>query len=126
MTSVSPAAWIHLALSFDPLRAHLPFADEPLVPGSAIRAVHVNELRTRIDRARSRLGLSSFTWGRVIVTGLVIEARDLNELRIALAEAYQATPFTPPSYTDPTLIEHVTAVKAAHIAEIRVAVRVIE
>lgn len=108
--------------------ATVPFTDDPLTAGStAIRAVHLTELRTRIDAVRVTRQLSGYAWTGVTVTAgsTLIQAAHITELREALRQAYVAAGLTPPTYTDPGLAAG-TAVKAVHIAELRAAVIAIE
>jgi hypothetical protein len=56
----------------------------------------------------------------------VIKAQHIIDLRSALAAAYLAAMLTPPTYSDPMLTIGVTVARAAHIAELRAAVRAIE
>jgi hypothetical protein len=52
-----------------------------------------------------------------------VKAVHLAEMRTAQAQAYQAAGRTPPSFSDPALTARLTLVRAAHIAELRAAVR---
>jgi hypothetical protein len=111
-------------------RAHPAFTDSPLTPGvTTIRAVHLTELRNRIDAQRQRCGLSSFSWTDSPVTSAVtlIRAVHINEMRTALNDAYTACHISPlPTYTDNSIIANSTVVKASHITELRNAVIAIE
>jgi YD repeat-containing protein len=69
------------------------FTDGTLVPGgSPIRAVHVTELRARIDTVRKRYGLTAFdyTTDTIVPRTTMVSAVDLSELRTALVQAYAA------------------------------------
>jgi alpha-tubulin suppressor-like RCC1 family protein len=105
------------------------FTDNPLTAGvTVIKAVHLSELRSRIDAVRARYSLALFSWSRPLLTpgGSIVSALDVANLRAALAGAYTAAGRTPPAYVvDPTLGAGAT-VKAAHIAEIRAALLGIE
>jgi hypothetical protein len=108
--------------------APTPFTDNTLVPSSTvIKAIHITELRTRIDAVRIAKGLSAYPWTNPTLTQGTsqIRAMHISELRAALSDAYIAAGRTPPAYTDPTLATGMTA-KAVHIAEIRAAVVAIE
>ena len=66
------------------------FTDDPLVPGvTPVRAVHLLELRARIDALRRRAGLPAFGWTDAQVVPGVTPARaaHLLELRSALGDA---------------------------------------
>ena len=105
------------------------FTDVPVVAGNtAIKAVHVNELRVHIDALRQRYGLGGFGWNESLAVGTQIRAQHINELRTALAPAYTAATGMPPTYStdpDPTLGIG-TPVKAAHINELRGVVAAVE
>jgi hypothetical protein len=105
-----------------------PFTDPTLSPmSSVIKAVHVTELRTRIDAIRVSNGLSAYAWTDPALTAqsAVIKAVHVTDLRTALAEAYVAAGRTPPTYTPPAPGAGVT-VRAVHITEIRAAVLAFE
>ncbi|MBP6716897.1 MAG: hypothetical protein KA205_08540, partial [Acidobacteria bacterium] len=105
-----------------------PFSDEPLMAGSTpARAIHITELRNRIDGLRIRHGLAAFTWtDPALVAGITSPKRvHLTELRTALNEAYVQAGRTPPTYTD-TPVADVTTIRAIHIAELRAAVIALE
>jgi xylan 1,4-beta-xylosidase len=105
------------------------FTDDPIVQGSTtIRAVHIHELRARIDGQRGRVGLQPFGWAEPIVTSGVttIRAQHVVELRSALAQAYAAAGgIAPPPWAEPTLTGSVT-VKSTHLAELRAALATLE
>ena len=101
------------------------FTDDPLVPGATpVRAVHFQELRTRIDALRTRSGLSAYAWTdpalRAGVTG--VRSVYLTELRTALNQAFTAAGQSPPVYTDASVRPGTTPVRAAHITQLRAAV----
>ena len=107
--------------------AGLEFADDPIVAGvTSVRAVHVTELRRRIDALRRANGLAAYPWtdrsitrGRTPVRGVHVA-----ELRAALDEVYDAVDHTGrhnPIYTEAeTTIG--APIKAAHLNELRRAV----
>jgi Zn-dependent metalloprotease len=105
------------------------FTDDPLVVASTrIKAVHVLELRTRIDAVRAAKGLGGFTWtGPPLTVGSAIRFGYITDLRTALAQAYSAAvpPQTLPVYIDPTLTAGLKA-RASHIQQIRAAVIFLE
>ena len=104
------------------------FTDPVLSGGRAgMRSVHLAELRTRIDDARRRCGLSSFAWTDPdIVPGVTpVRAAHVTEPRAALEETYEACSYPPPHWTDPDLGPG-SAVKGVHFTELRIAVRGIE
>jgi len=104
---------------------HPPFTDDPLVVGqTAIKAVHITELRSRINAIRIAKGLRSKTWANAVAAGAGISAADIGELRIALIEAYNAAALPLPVFTDS--IVSGAPVKALHISQLRTAVLDIE
>ncbi|HET9830529.1 MAG TPA: delta-60 repeat domain-containing protein [Vicinamibacterales bacterium] len=106
-----------------------PFTDTTLTSGlTIIKAVHITELRTRIDAVRLANGLSVFAWTDPVLTPgvTVIKMQHVLDLRAALADAYIAGGSIPPDYTDPTLSAGATIVKASHIMELRSALSVAE
>lgn len=100
------------------------FTDDPLVAGTTgIKAVHIQEMRDRINALRAAapgpLSAFSFTDPSLTAGSTRVQAVHINELRTALAQVYTARGLTPPTYTtDPTLTTG-TAIKAAHISELR-------
>lgn len=99
------------------------FSDDPLsADASTIKAVHITELRSRIDLARAALLLGPYPYADAIVTGTtLINAQHIVDLRTALAQAYAANGAMPPAYTDPVLTSGMP-IRAAHITELRAAV----
>jgi hypothetical protein len=111
-------------------RLHLtaPFTDEPLSSNvSVIRAVHITELRTRINAVRAARGLAGYEFqDPTLVSGMtMIRAQHIQDLRAALHQAYVAAGVTPPTYSDPSLTTGTVAM-AVHIAELRSAVTTLE
>ena len=103
-----------------------PFADGPLIAGSSvIRAVHVPELRARIDALRVRMGLPGYSWtDSGLASGAAIRAQHIVELRSAIAQAYAAAGRTPPTYTTSPGLGLI--IRVADLADLRAAVVAIE
>jgi hypothetical protein len=104
------------------------FTDDPLVNGETIvRAVHLTELRARINTLRSDLGLAAETWTDETLEAGATTAKAVHftEMRTALDEAYTAVPWPLPSYTDAALGPG-TPVRATHVMELRAAVVALE
>jgi serine protease len=95
------------------------FTDDPLFAGTTARAAHFTELRSAINAVRALAGLAPMTFTDGSLAGMVIRALHLQEMRGALSEARVVLGFPAPAYTDPVLTSGVTAVKAAHILELR-------
>jgi hypothetical protein len=100
------------------------FTDDPLVAGmTTVKAVHITELRSRIDALRIRFGLGAYSWTDPTLTaGTTTKAVHLAQLREALQQVYTASGRTPPTYTDPVIVGQSTVIRAAYIQELRTAV----
>jgi hypothetical protein len=97
--------------------------DSPVIPGvTLIKAADITHIRARIDTQRIRFALSPFVFTDANVTGLVVKAAHILELRTALQQAYVAAARVAPSFTDPTLTPLQTLIKAVHINELCTAV----
>ena len=106
-----------------------PFTDDPIVAGETpIRAVHVTELRTRIDGLRAAAGLGRFEWTDPVLRAGVTRVGlvHLTELRAALGEAYAAAGRSAPRWTDASPVEGTTPIRAVHVMELRAAVVALE
>lgn len=104
------------------------FTDEPLTAGvTPIRALHLSELRQRVDAQRARFGLPAGSWATATISPGVtlITAQHVIELRAALVETYQAAGLPSPAFTDAVLTTG-SLVKALHISELRAAIRILE
>jgi hypothetical protein len=104
------------------------FTDNTLTASSApIRAVHVTELRTRVNALRARYNLAAFPFTDPTITPgtTTIQAVHIAELRTALNGAYSAAGQSNPLYTDPTLAAGMP-VKAVHISELRSKMQALE
>jgi hypothetical protein len=105
-----------------------PFTDSPLTATvTTIKAVHIRELRDRIDVQRIRFGLAPFAWTDPTLTAgsTVIKAQHVLDLRTALDQAYAAHSLPAPGYTDPGLAAG-TTIRRVHIEEPRSAVVALE
>jgi hypothetical protein len=92
-----------------------------------IRAVHVSELRARINDLRAQYGLAEVDrTDPVLGPAVTMKATHVSELRAALAAVYGVVERSPAGYTDAALIPGSTLIKASHITELRAAVTVIE
>lgn len=105
------------------------FTDDPLAPLSAtVRAVHIDELRARVDRQRGRFGLPPFAWtDPILVPGVTaVHRAHLVELRNALSAAYAAAGVALPQWVDPTVTGQVTVIRAVHVTQLRTALATLE
>ena len=96
--------------------------------GAVVRAVHLIELRLRIDALRDGLGLVAFAWtDPVIEPGVTpVRAVHLAELRRTLGAVYEGAGQGRPGWTDDPVEPDVTAVRAVHFRELRAAVAALE
>ena len=97
------------------------FTDATLTAqGTAIKAVHITDLRSAIDTLRTRNGLSAFAYTDATLTpgSTVVKRIHLTELGTALREM---GPFT-----DPAIVVGQTVITATHLNELRKAVRDLE
>jgi subtilisin family serine protease len=103
------------------------FTDSPLVAGvTPLKAVHILELRTRIDAQRTRFGLGTATWTDPGLTaGTIARAVHVEEMRARLVEATLAAGVGGISFTDPALTAGFP-IRAVHISELRAAVLSLE
>lgn len=125
---ISSLGWAIDNIAIYTCTAVAPFTDDPLVPGSTpMKAVHINELRARINALRIANGLEAFLFADSPLTAssTTIQAIHITQLRTALAEAYTAAEIEIPSYTDPGLTAAMT-IKAIHISDLRAAVVALE
>ena len=98
---------------------------EVLLSGAIVRAVHITDLRARIDMLRTRYNLSTFLWSEPL-TGRLIRAAHIQELRTAIQELYEATGRATPAFMDPTIVPGATVVRAVHVQELRDAAAALE
>jgi RHS repeat-associated protein len=80
--------------------------------------LHVTELRTAVNQARSHASLPAASWAESVSPGVLIKAAHIVELRTRLDEARAALGLPAAGYTDPTLTAGIT-VKAVHVQELR-------
>ena len=101
------------------------FTDPVLTVGETfVKAVHINELRARIDVLRAYYGLTAYVWSvapKAGETGLVSWRDHVLELRTALEEAYADVGMDAPAWVELP----VNCPKAAAIDELREAAQAI-
>ena len=105
-----------------------PFVDDPIVAGvTVVKAVHILQLRQRIDALLARSERPGFPWtDGTLGPHAAPKTAHLLELRAALNQAYAAAGRRLPSYTDAAVQPGVTAIKAVHVNELRRAVDLLE
>ena len=96
------------------------FTDDPLAQGTVIKALHMTELRTRIDAVRTAFGLDAFSYTEAIAAGVTIKGQHVLQMRTAIQQAYTAIGRTPPPFSSLTVG---TVVMTPHITELRDAVK---
>jgi hypothetical protein len=97
------------------------FTDPTLTSGaSAIKAVHITQLRTAVNlvRALGGLGAATFT-DPVLSTSTQIKRVHLTQLRSELDTMRSTLGVSALTYTDSTITAGVTGVKGVHIRELR-------
>lgn len=104
------------------------FTDDPLSAGSTVvKAVHITELRARVNTLRARFGLAAFSWTDASAgAGTIARGIHLTELRSALEQAYTAAGPSAPVFSDLTVTPRGTAIRAVHVTELRNAVLTLE
>lgn len=104
------------------------FTDHPLAAGTTvIRALHVTELRDRIDALRTRFALLPFAWtDSSLGAGTIARAVHVEDLRTALQQAYASAGQPAPGFTDVSLVPQSSVIKALHLMELRDAVVALE
>ena len=105
------------------------FTDDPIQPGvTPVRAVHLRELRGRIDNLRVEAGLSPYPWTDPVLRAGVTPVRmaHLLDLREALGAAYVAARRSVPAWTDTAPRAGQTPIRAVHLMELRRAVVALE
>lgn len=101
------------------------FTDPVLMAGTtSLRAVHVSELRQRVNELRARYALPAFAWTDAVLTPgqTVVKAVHVTELRTALGAVAVSAGLPLPTYTRPVLTPGNTTVAAIDIGELRQAV----
>jgi hypothetical protein len=100
------------------------FSDDPLVAGATIRAMHVSELRQRINEMRTVAGLVPYSFVDSLTPSIsAVRGVHIEELRGALNEARQFMGASTLGFTDQNLQSGATIIKAVHIQELRTGCR---
>jgi hypothetical protein len=103
------------------LATNVAFTDAQVVPGTIVRAAHVDQLRTAVNAVRTFAGLPAFSFTDAIAAGTRIRALHLTQLRDALTEARNAIGM--PMAFSPAAPAVGTPIRASHIEELRAGVR---
>jgi hypothetical protein len=92
-----------------------------------IRAIHLTQLRSRIDGVRMAVGLTPVAWTDArLRPGMTVRAAHVNELRTALADAYRAARRVPPASLNSSLSPRASIIRAVDIDDLRSNVRLLE
>lgn len=93
------------------------FNDDPLVPGTTIKAYHLAQLRQAVNAMLGAASLPAMTFTDAAVPGTIIKALHVAQLRAALDQARSAIGLPPLTYVDASLaLQHV---KVTHFRELR-------
>lgn len=97
------------------------FTDDPLVAQiTTVKASHVSELRAAVGAVRNLANLSPWTFmDPTLDSNVLIKTIHVSELRAALEPARSGLALPALSYSDAPLVAGMTAVKAAHLHELR-------
>ena len=111
--------------AFNPPPSGDPFTDDPLVAGTTeIKAVHVTELRDRIDVQLVRFALPAHSYTNVVSAGATIQALDVTEMYTAVNLALVAAGQS--AITVPTITPGTTIAIVSHVDNLRAAVLTME
>jgi uncharacterized delta-60 repeat protein len=109
----------------------LAFTDDPLVAGvTPLRAIHIVELRARVNALRQRFGLVAIGWTDQSLAGVPARALHILELQNALLQAFDAAlaqgiVAPRPIFADAPLGPGLP-IRALHVQQLRAAVQVLE
>jgi hypothetical protein len=96
------------------------FTDEPLLPGTTVKAQHFTEIATAVNALRTAAGLSplALTFG----AGGLVRAADVSALRTGISEVRASHGMVNATFTD-AFTPGATLIRALHIQELRNALR---
>jgi hypothetical protein len=98
------------------------FTDGTLQAGvTAVKRVHVTELRTAANAVRALAGLGAMNWAEP--TPDVVRVAHISELRTAIDQARGALLLPTLTHIDPTLTPGTSTIRAVHFEELRAAMR---
>ncbi|OGI60594.1 hypothetical protein A2641_00615 [Candidatus Nomurabacteria bacterium RIFCSPHIGHO2_01_FULL_37_25] len=100
------------------------WTDDPIEANvTKIRKIHIDELRSEIDRRRVDAGLGGFPWDNndLTITPNVtkIQAAHIIDLRTAISQVYDACSQTMSSQWEDSITANVTKIRARHIEQLR-------
>ncbi len=98
------------------------FTDSTIQPGvTAVKRVHVTELRSAANAVRALAGLGAVSWAEPSPD--IVRAAHISELRTAIDQARAALHLPTLTHIDPTLTAGTSAIRAAHFEELRASMR---
>ncbi len=98
------------------------FEDPTLTAGTTpIKKQHIYDLRQSVSAVRALAGLSGFSWTNADLTGALVQAIHVQELRTKLDDALLALNVPVTAYSDPVLATGAngTPIRKIHIEELR-------
>ena len=95
------------------------FTDQIVAKATAIKALHLTELRAAIAAVRTFAGLPAFSYTNPIVPHSPFRVTDIRDTRAALAEARAAIGLPAIAFTDSVLTPGTSIMRAAHVNELR-------
>ena len=99
------------------------FTDDPLVPGTVAKSVHLTQLRTAVNALRAAAGLPAATLtDNPLLAGTAIKAIHYAQLRHAANQARARIGLSYRTYNDTALVSG-TPIRAAHVTDLRNAVK---
>ena len=126
IAAVDPSSNIS-GMSARDLATTIVFTDDPLLTGSVIKAIHLTQLRTAVTAVIIASGNNAYyTYANSIAPGASITADQMNELRDNLVGArffIGSLPNMNVTFSDDRIAKDVTKLRAAHIRELRRAVK---
>lgn len=98
------------------------FTDGTIQPGvTAVKRVHVTELRTAANAVRALAGLGATSWAES--DPQIVRAAHISELRAAIDQARAALNLPTLTHIDPTLTAGTSPIRAVHFEELRASMR---
>jgi hypothetical protein len=96
------------------------FTDDPLTAQTTtVKVIHITQLRTAVNAMRAAANLDPLDADATVGAGLIVRAQHLLDLRTGLDEARSMIGLAALTYTDPAITIGATAIKAAHVTELR-------
>jgi hypothetical protein len=98
------------------------FTDGTIQPGvTAVKRVHVTELRSAANAVRALAGLGAMSWAEPAPA--IVRVAHISELRTAIDQARAALHLPTLTHIDPTLTAGTSPIRAVHFEELRASMR---